>query len=360
MVVDQELGGPSGGLRRVTEWSLENMRVLRSVTACLLAASLLSIPAHAADRPNPFAGAKTWGYQLRNRETEPRKTIAASPYDLVVIDFARGEDRREVPLTKDEVAAMQTKTDGSKRLVIAYLSIGETENYRYYWKPEWDKQRPSWMGKENKEWKANYLAKYWEPEWQKIVYDYVDRVLDAGFDGFYFDRVDAYYYYGDNAEARGKMVKFVTELAKHVRAKKPNAAIMVQNAEELLDYKEYVASIDGIAKESLLYGIKGLDVLNPRDDIDHTTNLLKKAKQQGKEIFIVEYLQNHKNIETADKKINGDLGFALYVGTRGLATLGKSPLEPAPAVNDGDDIGATKTVEKKKETPSKPKRASAN
>ena len=313
------------------------------VAAALLLASAGA--ASAADRVNPFKNARTWGYQLRNLEPGPRKTIADSPYDLVVVDFAHGDDRNEVPLTRDEVAAMQKKPDGSKRLVIAYLSIGETENYRYYWKPQWDKQRPSWMGKENKEWKANYLAKYWEPEWQKIIYgspeSYVDKVLAAGFDGFYFDRVDAYYFFGDNEEARGRMAKFIVQLAEYARAKKPEVAIMVQNAEELLDRKEYVAAIDGIAKESLLYGVRGLDKPNTSDDVSETTRLLKKANDQGKAIFVVEYLQDKHNIATAAKRINDELGWSLYVGTRGLATLGKSPLDPAPAVHDGDEIGAS-------------------
>jgi cysteinyl-tRNA synthetase, unknown class len=331
--------------------------VSSTLAAAVLAAAMAPSAVSAADRPNPFQGAKTWGYQLRNLEPGPRKIIADSPYDLVVTDYAHGEDRNEIPLTKAEVAEMQKKPDGSKRLIISYLSIGETENYRYYWKKEWDKQRPSWMGKENKEWKANYLAKYWEPEWQKIVYDYVDRVLDAGFDGFYFDRVDAYYYFGDNAEVRGKMVKFIGELAAYARKKKPDAAIMVQNAEELLESKTYVEAIDGIAKESLLYGIKGLDRPNPADDVREGIGFLSEAKRQGKAIFVVEYLQDKEHIIDADKRINKALGFALYVGTRGLATLGKTPLEPAPALNDGDDIGATKPGDPKK--PTKPKKAAS-
>jgi len=333
------------------------MTILTKRTFMLAAAQAALIlacvaPASAADRANPFASAKTWGYQLRNLDAPNRKIIANSPYDLVVTDFATGDDRNEVPLTREQVGEMQKKPDGSKRLVIAYLSIGETENYRYYWKKEWDRQRPSWMGKENKEWKANYLAKYWEPEWQKIIYgspeSYVDKVLAAGFDGFYFDRVDAYYFFGDNDEARGKMAKFVGELAKYARAKKPDVAIMVQNAEELLDRKEYVAAIDGIAKESLLYGVRGLDKPNTSDDVSETTHLLKKANEAGKSIFVVEYLQDKNNIQTAAKRINNELGWALYVGTRGLATLGKSPLEPAPAIHDGDDIGATPVAAKKK------------
>jgi cysteinyl-tRNA synthetase, unknown class len=334
---------------------MSGLRLFAPVVMAAALAAGWAQSAAAADRVNPFANAKTWGYQLRNLEKAQQEKIAASPYDLVVVDYARGEDRKEIPLTKEEVTRMQTRPDGSKRLVIAYLSIGETENYRYYWKKEWDKQRPAWMGKENKEWKANYLAKYWEPEWQKIIYGspeaYVDRVLAAGFDGFYFDRVDAYYYFGDNELARGRMRDFISQLAKYVRAKKPDAAIMVQNAEELLDSKAYVEAIDGIAKESLLYGIKGLDRPNPADDIAEGKAFLTKAKSQGKAIFVVEYLQDKEHIADADKRINKELGFALYVGTKGLAQLGRTPLEPAPPINDGDDIGgATKAPAAKKKS----------
>lgn len=321
--------------------------LLAVTTAFGLAAFGLSLrPAEAADRPNPFLGAKTWGYQLRNLESAPRKEIADSIYDLVVTDYARGQDRKEVPLTRSEVAEMQKRPDGSKRLVIAYLSIGETENYRYYWKREWDKKRPSWMGKENKEWKANYLAKYWEPEWQKIVYGspeaYADRIIAAGFDGFYLDRVDAYYYFGDDELARSRMAKFVVDLAKYARTKKPDFLIMAQNAEELLERKEYVEAIDGIAKESLLFGVKGLDRPNPREDVEEGTAFLTGAAKSGKGVFVVEYLQDKDNIATAAQKVNKDLGFALYVGTRGLATLGKSPLVPSPPLNDDDEIGVVK------------------
>ena len=339
------------------------MSFVQSMAALGLVLALTGLPAadeaHAADRVNPFLKAKTWGYQLRNLESAERAKIAASPFDLVVTDYARGENRNEIPLTRDEVEAMKARPDGSKRLIIAYLSIGETENYRSYWKPEWDKQRPAWMGKENKEWRANYLAKYWEPEWQKIIFGspeaYIDRVLAAGFDGFYFDRVDAYYYFGDNEDVRKKMRDFIVKLANYVRAKKPDAAIMVQNAEELLTSKDYVEAIDGIAKESLFYGIKGADKLNPQSDIVETTDLLKKASGQGKAIFVVEYLKDKKNVADAAARMD-KLGWSLYIGTRGLARLGKNSLEPAaPDADDFDEIGA---IEKKSAT--KKKSAKAN
>lgn len=331
------------------------MQIMRLAVVAAIAMLTASCPSAAADRENPFLKAKNWGYQLRNLEPEPRKVIANSVYDLVVVDYARGEDRKEIPLTKAEVAEMQKRPDGGKRLVIAYFSIGESEDYRYYWKPEWDTKRPSWMGKENKDWKKNFVVEYWNPEWQKILYgspdSFIDRIIAAGFDGVYFDRADAYYFFGDSDLARGRMVELINKLAAYAREKNPKFAIMVQNAEELLERKEFVEVIDGVAKESLLYGIKGLGVPNPRSDIQESTALLQKASKSGKAIFVVEYVRDKASIATAAKRVNDELGWALYIGTKGLATLAKSPLTPADPVPDDDDerIGSeTKKIVKKK------------
>jgi endo-alpha-1,4-polygalactosaminidase (GH114 family) len=49
-------------------------------------------------------------------------------------------------------------------LVIAYMSIGEAEDYRYYWKEEWKNNPPEWLGEET-----------------------IRRIVDAGFDGAYLN-----------------------------------------------------------------------------------------------------------------------------------------------------------------------------
>ena len=40
---------------------------------------------------------------------------------------------------------------------------------------------------------------YWNPEWQAIIYGsenaYLDKVLQAGFDGVYLDIIDGYEYF---------------------------------------------------------------------------------------------------------------------------------------------------------------------
>lgn len=84
-------------------------------------------------------------------------------------------------------------------MVIAYMSIGEAEEYRYYWNENWSEGSPEWLEKENPQWDGNYKVRYWNKNWQDIIFgtesSYVKKILDAGFDGAYLDIVDAYEYY---------------------------------------------------------------------------------------------------------------------------------------------------------------------
>ena len=117
-------------------------------------------------------------------------------YDMLIIDlfFAGNEG-----LSHDEVESLKTKKNGATRLVIAYMSIGEAENYRYYWESEGQADPPSWLGDENPNWPGNYKVRYWEREWQRIIWgnndSYLHMILDAGFDGVYLDLIDAFEYF---------------------------------------------------------------------------------------------------------------------------------------------------------------------
>ena len=121
--------------------------------------------------------------------------IQETNYDLILIDLFYWE----LELTADEIASLKTKANNGSRLVIAYMSIGEAEDYRYYWQEEWEKKPLSWLAEENPEWEGNYKVRYWDPEWQEMIYGgeeaYLDRILDAGFDGVYLDIIDAYEYF---------------------------------------------------------------------------------------------------------------------------------------------------------------------
>jgi cysteinyl-tRNA synthetase, unknown class len=272
-----------------------------------------------------LAAAKSWGYQLQNVDPDE---IAAAPYDVFVIDYSRDGSGAEA-LTADDLDKLKVKPDGERRIVLSYLSIGEAETYRYYWKWYWGWffgwLAPSWRGKQNAEWRGNYGVRYWEDDWQRIIFrgdnSYLDRIIKAGFDGVYLDKVDEYVDMAkENPNARADMIAFVQALAARARAIKPGFLIVPQNAEELLTDQAYRAAIDGLGKEDLLFGeIKDQQPNTPQSISDNVARL-KLLTADRKPVFAVEYLDDPKEIERARKRLEG-YGFIPYFADRALDNM---------------------------------------
>lgn len=122
--------------------------------------------------------------------------IKSTNYDLLIIDLFFNDGSL---FTAAEIQSMKTKANGGNRLVICYMSIGEAEDYRYYWQDSWNSSKPSWLDALNPDWPGNYKVKYWDPDWQKIIYgndtSYLKKILDSGYDGVYLDIIDGFEYY---------------------------------------------------------------------------------------------------------------------------------------------------------------------
>lgn len=131
-----------------------------------------------------------------NTKTEFINAVTATNYDLLIMDlfFHNGSE-----FTVTEINQLKSKENGGERLLISYMSIGEAEDYRYYWQSSWNDNKPSWLDEENPNWEGNYKVKYWIDEWQNIIYgndeSYLKKIIDAGFDGAYLDIIDAFEYY---------------------------------------------------------------------------------------------------------------------------------------------------------------------
>ncbi len=84
-----------------------------------------------------LSGVTTWMYQLQGLD-EPAAwgRLAATDYDMLVLEpgqnfagWAYG--------TGAMVRALRHKPDGSRRVLLAYVNIGQAEDYRDYWRPDW-------------------------------------------------------------------------------------------------------------------------------------------------------------------------------------------------------------------------------
>ena len=269
---------------------------------------------------------KSWGYQLQRLDVHK---AARMPHDLLVVDYSK-DGSAAGALSWSELSRLKTKPDGSRRIVLAYLSIGEAEDYRYYWKPGWQAARPSWLGSENKNWPGNFLVKYWMPEWQRIILQketgYLAKIISRGFDGVYLDRIDAYADWKKTHKAsREQMIDFVIKLSRLAKSRANDFIIFAQNAEELLTTSRYIEHIDGIAKEDMLFGASHKIEPNPSSMRASHIKYLKLARKENKTVLVVEYLppkfeKRNKIVQQIRK-----LKFIQYISRRKLDALFSTP-----------------------------------
>jgi cysteinyl-tRNA synthetase, unknown class len=325
-------------IRRLAQTARRFTRTL--VHAILLTAIGIAASAPLALADDPVVQGmkiRSWGYQLQNDDTT---IIERSPYDVVVIDFQR-DPSLGGPFKPAELARMKKKPDGSRRLVIAYISIGEAEDYRYYWGDRsWADQRnrTPLIEKVNPEWVGNFTVKFWEQEWQNLVLNdedsYINRIIDAGFDGIYMDKVDICEFYQEKGGypagtvPSDLMIQFVAKISNVSKARNPNFLIIAQNAEFLLPNAFYRSKIDGIAKESLLFNLgtynDEIDYPTPRRNdsaqIKGDTDLLKLLRNDGKLVLCVEYINVPNLMDKATVELGAN-GFVPYYGIRRLNKL---------------------------------------
>lgn len=301
--------------------------VLSAVAGLILTGSVCSAdarePSPEEQRTHLMAGVKAWAYQLQKLDVDQ---LAASPFDLIVIDHAPDRvESVELIFRRAEIERLKRKPDGRRRLVLAYLSIGEAERYRFYWDESWLEAgtRPAWLGAVNPSWPGNYTVEYWNPDWQKLIVgnsdSYVDRVIEEGFDGIYLDRADVYQQFATRPEAAAEMSAFVARVADHARALKPDALVVLQNAEELLRDGGVRRRMDAVAKESLYLDPEAAAAALP-GDTKASVKDLGLARKAGHKVLVVEYTLDPVAAASARKKADAD-GFLIHFTERSLSQL---------------------------------------
>ena len=292
-------------------WERNSLRPSSAVTTT----TFLPAVSHGSGR---ISAVNDFFYQLQNLDLV---AIGETAYDLIVMDYA-AEGGDETAFTAAEIAALKSSPGGDK-IVLAYMSIGEAEDYRFYWQDDWESGNPTWLDVENPDWEGNYKVHYWDPGWQAVILNYTDHLLDAGFDGAYLDIIDAYEYYGDlgRSTAAQEMAAFVAAIRAHARSRDPDFTIFPQNAPQLAEaVPTYLDSVDGIGQEDIYYGYEGDDVMTPpavSTELERTLDLFKNA---GKLVLTVDYATTPSHVDDAYTRSQAK-GYVPLVTVRDLDQL---------------------------------------
>ena len=261
--------------------------------------------------------------------------LKESGRDWIVLDAAFAGD---TPWERGDLDAIRSGKE--ERKVVAYLSIGEAEDYRPYWRTEWvshgqrTADAPAWLGMENPEWKGNYQVKYWNAEWQEFMLRAVEDAMARGFDGVYLDIVDGFERYEQGANDylddrmnpetkqtyRRDMVDWVKSISVRARAKNPAALVIPQNGSQLAADKDFVEVISAQGIEDLFTNGKKLQPASHTDEILGHLKTLASAK---KPVLLIEYPKTPER-RALSKKLAEENGLVWLVTDRQLKTLGQS------------------------------------
>jgi cysteinyl-tRNA synthetase len=302
---------------------------------------LFSIPAFA--QRQSLTNIKAWAYQLQGIDIP--KIAKDTTFKLIVIDYS-SDGTDENKFTSKEIS--QIKTSGKK--VISYMSIGEAEDYRFYWDSAWFKTPPAWLGNANAEWRANHKVKFWYPAWQKIIYNYADTIIKQGFDGIYLDMVNAYYYWMvENHQqplADTLMIHFVKNIRHHIDSITGNTNFLLipQNAEEIINSinvspsqkKAYFNVVNAIGVEDVFcYGEKNEN--NPYNPDTSRIGQLIQWQSHNKQVFSIDYLTQPSLI---NKYASGahSYSFVPYASVRELDQLSKGIPTSIKENSDDDNV----------------------
>jgi len=318
--------------------------------------------------PLALADVNYWGYQIQGiSETGAVDTLVASRYDMLVVEPTRTDWSSDDKYfdTKTMVSRLKNSKahDGTHhKLVIAYIDIGEAEDWRWYWtwSQNWDcvgdppADWPSYiLACDPDGWTGNYPLAYWDPAWKDIIIygqnqgshpdrDYtsvIDEAINDGFDGIYLDWVEAF---EDSAvisaaNAAGKnpaveMINFIDEMRTYATARNPNFLIIQQNATALANgHPELFTKIDAIAQEGIWFEGDATDNWNDPDGHDRIVDAtdtqeyigyLDQYLAAGVPVFNCEYALTYAG--TAYSR-SSTKGYIAYASRRSLSKLTTTP-----------------------------------
>lgn len=255
-----------------------------------------------------------WSIPLLSQEILPLRWVCYysdkasnkdfAPYDICVLDSTHYPPL--IPLKQDE------------KILMGYLSLGEVENYRFYFH---DVKKQGILLKENPNWKGSFYVDVRNPLWAKrVVEDLVPKILQEGFDGIFLDTLDNAEFLEDTDPHTYKgMKEAAVNLVKAIRQNYPQIKIMMNRGFQILP--KVVNVIDMELGEAIYSGYdfdKKNYKLQTREEYQEAVEILKEAQEQNPKlkVFTLDYWNKKDTQKIAEiyQQQRTD-GFIPYVAT---------------------------------------------
>lgn len=293
---------------------------MKRANIVIIAMAAIAVASTAIAGERDWASVQNWVYQLCNYQDDRLDAMAATDFDLAVIDLTR--DGESDYFSRQEIDTLKA----SGKIVLAYFEIGAIEDYR----PEWDAVPQELKAGKVGGWPKEQYVKFWDERWWPIVQWRIDQAINAGFDGAYLDMVTTYAEIpntGLSAEERARrMVALIARISEYAKHRNTDFKIVPQNCPELYTWsywrpqpnEQYINAIDGLGLESVFYIAHN----QPADEgwCQENRDNAVAIRQAGKLVLGVDYATKPTCIADGSAKQRA-LGFVPYASVEALDAI---------------------------------------
>lgn len=227
---------------------------------------------------------------ISDRPVSPRKAIQSvenfavqfsgeyrladfSRYDLVIMDPDQSRNREA-----DSLAVR-------KILPVAYLNIGEAEEYRWYY----SEIKHEWLLGKNPNWEGHFYIDVNNPDWQKLVLDKIlPRIYRSEYAGVFLDMIDI-----ASPELYPASRDGVVKLISRIREAYPDKIILLNNGLFLAGSVNEI--IDGICVESVFatyeFGTKKYLLRPESESVPRARQLQELQSRLKTRFFVIDYAE---------------------------------------------------------------------
>lgn len=231
---------------------------------------------------------KKWNYQLQDYT----KSSFINMKDSYIVMDSFNESG--IPFSLKRIKKLTTQNT-----VFSYLSIGEAESYR----PYFSKLNKNLLLAENKNWDGNFTVKFWKKKWRKIIDQYLQQIMNQGFDGVYLDIVDVFHRFKDKKHYAKRMLNLIQHISRFTKNQNHSFKIILQNGIDIIDYIDSPTSlfnvIDGIAVEAYFFSYS--DKNKTAQKMSNNSEIIKLIKQYKKANKLVLSVEYNLNLEQTKK-----------------------------------------------------------
>ena len=141
------------------------------------------------------------------------------------------------------------------------------------------------------------------------------------YDGVYVDGTDKFeHWQRRRPSAAADMVSLIRDIASYARAQRKDFLLIPQNGDGLLGDSQFLETVDGFAREDLLYGETEPEVRNTPASISESVRRMRPLVAAGKPVLVIEYTSDPALAASMLREIKA-LGFIGYAASRELKML---------------------------------------